>query len=339
MKAYLNTLYVTTPESYLFKEGECIAVRQEGQVKGKIPVHTLGSLVLFGHVSCSPFLLRHCAENGVTVSWLTENGRFLATMNGPVSGNVLLRREQYRWADNEKASASLARTFCIGKIVNSRTILRRADRETPRPALTQACERLTRSLARLRRSPSLDSVRGIEGEAANAYFGVFNHLIRDSDEAFSFQGRNRRPPTDAINCLLSFLYTLLVHDIRSALETVGLDPAVGFLHRDRPGRPGLALDLMEEFRPYLVDRLVCTLVNRHQIKPEQFRKTESGAVVMEEELRKTLLLAWQNRKKEIVMHPFVKEKMPTGLLWHMQARLLARTLRGDQAAYPPFVIR
>lgn len=339
MKQYLNTLYVTTPESYLFKDGECVAIRQAGQVRGKIPIHTLGSLVLFGQISCSPFLLGHCAENNVTVTWLTENGRFLATMNGPVSGNVLLRRAQYRQADDHEASARLARAFCIGKIINSRTVLRRTARERPHPELTQACDRLNRSLARLRQSPALDTVRGIEGEAANTYFSVFNHLVSEKSGTFTFNGRSRRPPKDEINCLLSFGYTLLAHDIRSALETAGLDPAVGFLHRDRPGRPGLALDMMEEFRPYLVDRLVCTLINRGQIRAEQFRKTESGAVLMADDLRKEILLAWQNRKKETVEHPFLKEKMPIGLLWHMQARLLARTLRGDQAEYPPFVMR
>lgn len=339
MKQYLNTLYITTPESYLFKDGECVAIKQEGQVKGKIPVHTLGSLVLFGQVSCSPFLLGHCAENGVTVSWLTETGRFLAAMNGPVSGNVLLRREQYRQADNSEASAKLARTFCIGKIFNCRTILRRTARERPHPELEQACKRLTQSLARLKQPLLLDTVRGIEGEAANTYFSVFRHLLGEKSGTFAFHGRNRRPPRDEINCLLSFGYTLLAHDIRSALETAGLDPAVGFLHRDRPGRPGLALDMMEEFRPYLVDRLVCTLINRGQIRSEQFRKTESGAVLMSDDLRREILLAWQNRKKETVMHPFLKEKMPVGLLWHMQARLLARTLRGDQSEYPPFTVR
>lgn len=339
MKQYLNTLYVTTPESYLFKDGECVAIKQEGQVKGKIPVHTLGSLVLFGQVSCSPFLLGHCAENGVTVSWLTENGRFLAAMNGPVSGNVLLRREQYRQADDATASARLARAFCIGKIVNSRTVLRRTARERPHPELTEAGNRLSQSLMRLKQDLPLDVVRGIEGEAANTYFGVFRHLLTEKSGAFTFNGRSRRPPRDEINCLLSFCYTLLAHDIRSALESAGLDPAVGFLHRDRPGRPGLALDMMEEFRPYLVDRLVCTLINRGQIRPEQFKKTESGAVLMKDELRREILLAWQTRKKETVLHPFLKEKMPIGLLWHMQARLLARTLRGDQADYPPFVTR
>ena len=339
MKQYLNTLYITTPESYLYKEGECVAIKQEGIVKGKIPIHTLGSIVMFGQISASPFLLGHCAANRVTVSWLTEYGRFLATMQGPVSGNVLLRREQYRKADSQEDSAELARTICIGKIVNSRIVLMRAARERPHPELSEANNRLRQSLNRLKDPQPLDTIRGIEGEAAHTYFSVFHHLIKDENGAFTFNGRSRRPPKDEINCLLSFCYTLLAHDIRSALETVGLDPAVGFLHRDRPGRPGLALDLMEEFRPYLVDRLVCTLINRGQVKTKQFRKSESGAVLMQDDLRKEILLAWQNRKKEIIEHPFLKEKMPVGLLWHIQARLMARTLRGDQSVYTPFTIR
>jgi CRISPR-associated protein Cas1 len=345
MKHLLNTLYVRTQESYLAKDGECVAVKLDGQVKIRIPVHTLGSLVLFGQVGCSPFLLGHCAENGVAVSWLTENGRFLAAMRGPVSGNVLLRREQYRKADSPQFSAALARAFTIGKIYNCRTILRRAAREKSDAGLDaagllrQACDGLSRCLERLQKDLELDVVRGIEGEAANIYFGVFDALISQPDPAFNFAGRNRRPPLDAVNCLLSFLYTLLTHDVRGALEAVGLDPAVGFLHRDRPGRPSLALDMIEEFRPYLADRLALTLINKGQVKVKGFTRQESGAVLMDDDTRKEVLVAWQNRKKEEIEHPFLKEKMPVGLLWHMQARLLARHVRGDLDAYPPFVVR
>lgn len=339
MKHFLNTLYVSTQESYLAKEGECVCVKHEKTVKGRIPIHTLGSLVLFGNVSCSPFLLDHCAKNGVTVSWMTENGRFMASMHGPVSGNVLLRREQYRKADSPEFSAALARAFTIGKIYNCRTILRRTARERPDPRLDAACERLTYSLERLKKDIPLDVARGIEGESASLYFGVFDLLVSNPDPVFSFQGRNRRPPLDPVNCLLSFLYTLLTHDVRSALETVGLDPAVGFLHRDRPGRPSLALDVMEEFRPYLSDRLACTLINKGQLRPKGFKTQESGAVVMDDETRKAVITAWQERKKEEIEHPFLKERMPVGLLWHMQARLLARYIRGDLDAYPPFVVR
>lgn len=339
MKHHLNTLFVTTQESHLAKDGECVAIYQNKTLKAKVPVHTLDGLVLFGQVSFSPFLLGHCAANKVAVSWLTEHGRFLASMHGPVSGNVLLRREQYRRADDEKASSAIARSIVIGKAGNCRTVIMRAAREHPDPRLNGAGTALASCLARLREPLPLNVARGIEGEAAQIYFGVFDALIRNDDPAFSFNGRNRRPPLDAINCLLSFLYAMLAHDVRSALESCGLDPAVGFLHRDRPGRPSLALDLMEEFRPYLADRLACTLVNRGQVKPKGFRRTESGAVVMDEDTRKAIISAWQERKQEIVEHPFLKEKMTVGLLFHCQARLLARYLRGNLDAYPPFVTR
>ena len=339
MKQHLNTLYVTTQESYLSKDGECIAVHQGGDLKGKIPVHNLGGLVLFGQISCSPFLLGHCAENNVAVSWLTESGRFLASMHGKVSGNVLLRREQYRKADDLNTSSSIARSVTIGKIANCRTVLRRAARDKPNAQLDKVCEQLSMCLSKLNKDLALDVVRGVEGEAAQLYFSVFDHFINSPESAFQFSGRNRRPPLDAVNCLLSFVYTLLAHDIRSALETTGLDPAVGFLHRDRPGRPSLALDLMEEFRPYLADRLVCTLINRGQVKPKGFKTSESGAVIMNDDTRKEVLTAWQERKRDEVEHPFLQEKMSVGLLWQVQARLLARHIRGDLDAYPPFVIR
>ena len=339
MKQHLNTLYITTQDSYLAKDGECVAVHQGGELKGKIPIHTLEGLVCFGQVACSPFLLGHCAERGVTVSWLTEYGRFLASMHGPVRGNVLLRREQYRWADSETTSAAIARAVVIGKVANSRTVLLRAAREHPHSLLDAACEQLAHCLVRLREDMPLNVVRGVEGEAAHAYFGAFGALIRSPDPVFAFAGRNRRPPLDAVNCLLSFLYTLLAHDLRGALESCGLDPAVGFLHRDRPGRPSLALDMMEEFRPYLADRLVCTLINRGQVKAKGFQQRETGAVVMDDATRKEVIVAWQERKQEIVEHPFLAEKMPVGVALHCQARLLARHVRGDIDAYPPFVIR
>lgn len=339
MKQHLNTLYITTQESYLAKDGECVAVYLGDTLKGKVPIHTLEGLVLFGQVSCSPFLLGHCAQNNVAVSWLTQNGRFMASMHGPVRGNVLLRREQYRKADSETASVAIARAVVIGKVVNARTVLLRAAREHPDPKLENASAQLAHSLARLREDLALNVVRGIEGEAAHVYFGAFATLIRNPHPVFAFVGRNRRPPLDAVNCLLSFLYTLLAHDVRSALECCGLDPAVGFLHRDRPGRPSLALDLMEEFRPYLVDRLVCTLINRRQVKPKDFKQTESGAVIMGDQTRKEIITAWQERKQETIEHPFLQEKMTVGLLWHYQARLLARHIRGELDAYPPFVIR
>ena len=335
MKRFLNTLFITVPETYLSKDGECVCINRGGEVLKQIPIHTLGGLVLFGQVSCSPFLLGHCAENNVTVTWLTDYGRFLASMHGPTSGNVLLRRAQYRMSDDPALSAALARTFCIGKIYNCRTVLRRSARERPDSALDDACERLSQCLSRLEGDIPLDTARGIEGEAANIYFGVFDRLILNPD--FPFAGRNRRPPLDEVNCLLSFLYTILAHDVRSALESVGLDPAVGFLHRDRPGRPSLALDLMEELRAPLADRLALSLVNRRQLRVNDFRRMDGGAVLLTDEARRTVLTAWQERKKEERLHPFLQEKAPFGLVPYLQAQMLARHLRGDLDAYPPFL--
>lgn len=343
MKRHLNTLFVTTQNTWLSKDGECISLRAEGRELGKVPIHTIGSLVCFGQVSCSSFLLGHCAQNGVAVSWLTENGRFMAAMHGPTTGNVLLRREQYRKADSAEAALSLARAFITGKIVNCRTVLRRAAREHPQEhadgALNRTCESLTSCLRRLPEARSLDEVRGLEGEAAGMYFSVFSRLISSRAKGIRFTGRSRRPPLDEVNCLLSFLYTLLAADLRGAVESVGLDSAVGFLHRDRPGRPSLALDMMEEFRPVLADRLALTLVNRNQIRAADFEQSASGAVLLKEKARKEVLVAYQERKREEMLHPFLNERMTTGLLWHMQARLLARHIRGELDAYPPFVVR
>jgi CRISPR-associated protein Cas1 len=307
MKKHLNTLFVTTQGTYLSKEGECVQVRVEGVDKAHIPIHTLGGIVCFGNVLCSPFPLGHCAEHGVAVSFLTENGRFLARVQGPVSGNVLLRREQYRWADDPPRSAVMARYVLTANLANSRNILLRAARDHGDDGrderLRAAALRLADCLRRIERPDlSLDEVRGIEGEAGASYFGVFDALITSDDEAFRFKGRNRRPPLDPTNCLLSFLYTLLVHDIRGAIECVGLDPAVGFLHRDRPGRPGLALDILEEFRAVVADRLALSLINLGQVKAKGFETLESGAVLMTDDTRKDVILAYQKRKQEDVEH-------------------------------------
>jgi CRISPR-associated protein Cas1 len=343
MKHYLNTLYVTTQGSYLAKDGECVLVRVEGEDRLRLPIHGLGGIVCFGQVSCSPFLLGHCAENNVAVSFLTERGRFLARMQGPVSGNVLLRREQYRRADAPEASALVARCVLTGKIANSRTVLLRTARDhegkVDAEALRGAAERLANCGRRLEPGLPLDVLRGIEGEAGNTYFEVFDHLLTNQKEDFRFTTRSRRPPLDRINCLLSFLYTLLAHDVRSALESVGLDPAVGFLHRDRPGRPGLALDLMEEFRPVLADRLALSLVNLGQVQAKGFRVEENGAVRMDDDTRKEVLVAYQKRKQEEMEHPFLGEKAALGLMPYLQALLFARYLRGDLDGYPPFVWR
>ncbi|HNQ42657.1 MAG TPA: type I-C CRISPR-associated endonuclease Cas1c [Saprospiraceae bacterium] len=341
MKKLLNTLYVTTQGAYLAKEGETVVVKVDQEIRLRLPIHTIGGIVCFGNVSCSPFLMGFCGENGVGISFLSEYGRFLARVQGPVSGNVLLRRKQYRLADDQEYSAQMAKYFVTGKIANCRTILQRVLRDHSNKmtddALSRSIAELSSSLKSLELNQSLDSIRGLEGDAAHTYFGVFDNLIIAQKENFTFQERNRRPPLDNVNCLLSFLYTLLVHDCRSALEAVGLDPAVGFLHRDRPGRPSLALDLMEEFRPFLADRLALSLINLRQVQDKGFTQTEAGVVTMNDETRKTLIVAYQERKQEEIYHPFLDEKVNIGLLFHVQAMLLARCLRGDLDGYPPFI--
>jgi CRISPR-associated protein Cas1 len=341
LKQLLNTLYVTTQGAYLAKDGEAIAVRVEQETKLRVPVHTLDSIVCFGQVSCSPFLLGLCGERGVAVSFLTEHGRFLARVQGPVSGNVLLRRQQYRWADQADRTADVARSVVIGKVANCRTVLLRATREKPEAAgvgaLEQACRRLGWLLTSLMEIADTEKIRGHEGDAARTYFSVFDHLITAPKDEFFFEGRSRRPPLDNMNALLSFVYTLLTHDVRAALEGVGLDPAVGYLHRDRPGRPSLALDLVEELRPVVADRLAISLVNRRQVQGSGFRRTEGAGVVMDEETRKTVLVAYQKRKQEEIGHPFLQEKVAYGLIPHVQAMLLARYIRGDLDGYPTFL--
>ncbi len=341
MKKLLNTLFVTTQGAYLSKEGETVAVKINDEIALRVPVHTLGGIVCFGQVSCSPYLMGFCAEKQVAVSFLTENGRFLAKVQGPVSGNVLLRREQYRRADDPQTSSQISRAMLTGKIANCRTVLQRALRDhsgkIDTDAMSQASQTLANSIRRLQSDYPLDIVRGIEGESANAYFEVFDHLITAQKNDFFFHERNRRPPLDRVNCLLSFLYTLLMHDVRSGLESVGLDPAVGFLHRDRPGRYSLALDMMEEFRPFIADRLTLSLINLSQVQAKGFEKKESGAIWMDDDTRKTVLVAYQKRKQEEIEHPFLKEKVAIGLLPYTQALLMARYLRGDTDNYPPFI--
>lgn len=340
MKQLLNTLYITTQGSYLRKEGETIVVEVERAVRARLPIHNIGSLICFGNILCSPFLLGHCGQNGVSVSFLSEYGKFLARVNGPQSGNVLLRREQYRRADDPQSSSALARMFIFGKVNNCRTVLQRHLRDHLNTAAKTEIEalvlRFQRNLQHLQIPMPLDEVRGIEGDSAQGYFGIFNHLLNPTTR-FTFHRRSRRPPLDPVNALMSFLYTLLAHDCRSACEAVGLDPQVGFLHRERPGRPSLALDVMEEFRPFLADRLVLTLINRLQVTPEDFMVGETGAYLLKEKPRKLVLKSWQERKQDVITHPFLHEKMPIGLIPHVQALLLARHLRGDIEAYPPFL--
>ncbi len=342
MRKLQNTLFVTTQGAYLAKEGESLVVRAEKEKKFQIPVRNLDGVVCFGQVSVSPFLLGMCAEHDVSVSFLTDNGRFLAKAVGSASGNVTLRRNQFRMADDLDQSLSIARSVLSGKLVNSRTLLRRVARDRQRVAaesLDRAADSLGTVLRRLPAATDLDDIRGLEGDAARTYFGVFEHLLASGEEVFIFTGRNRRPPLDPVNCLLSFVYTILLHDIRSSLESVGLDPEVGFLHRDRPGRPSLALDLLEEFRPAVADRLVLSLINRGQVKTSGFETSGSGAVTMDEDTRKEVLVAYQKRKQQEMEHPFLKEKMPLGLFPFAQALLLARHIRGDLHGYPPYLWR
>lgn len=343
MRRLLNTLFVSTQGSYLRKEGETLVVEQNSEKALQIPVHALGGLVCFGNVLCSPYLLGFCAERDVTVSFMTEHGRFLASVRGPVSGNVLLRRQQYRLVDDERVARAVSANIVAAKIANSRSVIGRTLRDhrdkVPALPLADSARELARYVKQIEKADTVDEVRGVEGVAAAQYFRVFDHLIVDQKDGFRFRERSRRPPLDPVNALLSFAYTLLAHDVRSALETVGLDPAVGFLHRDRPGRPGLALDLMEEFRAPIADRLVLSLISRRQIRPSGFRRAENGAVVMDEATRKTLLTEYQNRKRTEVLHRYVEERIPIGLMFFVQANLLARHIRGDIDGYPPYFWR
>lgn len=342
MKKLLNTVYVTTENASLRKDGENLVALVEGEERARVPLHLLASIVVFGAIAMSPALIGACAAAGISIALLTRAGRFQARIEGPVAGNVLLRRAQYKASD---APDDIVRSIVVGKISNQRFVLMRALRDYAEQypsqdaaRLRQAVERLAQILRRAEfAAESLDALRGAEGEAAQVYFAVFDLLIRSSEPEMRFRARSRRPPLDAVNALLSFLYTLLTHDCRSAAESVGLDPAVGFLHRDRPGRPSLALDLMEEMRPVLADRLALSLINRQQVRAADFERRDSGAVMMTDDARKSILTAWQERKKEERLHPFLGERAPIGLFPYLQAQMLARCLRGDLDAYPPLL--
>lgn len=342
MKKLLNTVYVTTEGASLRKDGENLVAEVEGAERARVPFHMLSSLVVFGPIFVSPALIAACATGGISLVLLDRNGRFQARIEGPVAGNVLLRRAQYAASD---APDDIVRSFVAGKVANQRAVLMRALRDhgdempaVPRASLEGTAERLARILRRVEYgNESTEALRGAEGEAANLYFGVFDALIRSPDPEVRWTGRSRRPPLDPVNALLSFLYTLLTHDCRSAAESVGLDPAVGFLHRDRPGRPSLALDLMEELRPVFADRLALSLINRRQLRARDFETRDGGAVMLTDDGRRTVLEAWQGRKREERQHPFLDEKAPLGLVPYLQAQLLARHLRGDIDAYPPWL--
>jgi len=352
MQKHLNTLFVTTDEAYLHKDGSAVDIRIDGSSKLRVPFHNLDGIVVFGYNSVvSASMLGACAENNISVSFLTPYGRFMAATRGFTSGNILLRRQQYRHADDPSVTASIARNIVLAKLANTRTILQRAARDhggkRPQSALRlqQAIDQILHRMRAVQNASDLDEIRGYEGESANAYFACFNDLITvtgdavSPDDAFCMRldGRTRRPPLDPVNALLSFFYSLLMHDCRSALESCGLDPQCGFLHRDRSGRPSLALDLMEEFRGFLADRSALSMINRQQITSKDFEVRENGATFLKEDSRKKVLQHWQERKLDEITHPLLEEKMTIGLLPHIQARLLSRHLRGDLDAYPAFL--
>ena len=338
MKKLINTLYITRQKSYLHKERETIVIKQGDEKLGQFPALTIGNILCFGRVSVSPFLMGYCGEQGIGLAFYTEYGRFLARVQGKQSGNVLLRRTQYRWADDPEKSISIARLMVAAKIANCRSVLMRELRNHGDNELLEATvKKLATSLRRVKQAKSVEEAMGMEGDAARAYFGTFNELLRGN--GFTFDRRVRRPPTDPVNALLSFAYSLTNHECASALQGVGLDPYVGFLHKDRPGRMSLALDVMEEFRATWADRFVLTMINRQQIKIDDFVTEASGAVRLKDDARKEFLTAWQERKQVDVMHPYLNETVPIGLLPHCQAMLLARHLRGDTEYYPPYYLR
>ena len=344
MYQLLNTLYVMTPNAYVHLENDTLRIEVDREKKLQVPLHHIGSVVCFGDVMMSPGAMRRCAEDGRSVVLLDRNGRFKARVEGPVSGNILLRQAQFRVADDAQFALDVAKAIIAGKLRNARQVLLRGAREAAndpdKDKLSRAAESLAASIRNLPMAENLDTVRGLEGEAARTYFSGINHMIRaDARGAFTMDGRSRRPPRDRFNALLSFVYSMVMNDCRSALESVGLDPQLGFLHAVRPGRAALALDLMEEFRAILADRLVLTLVNRGQIVEKDFLERPGGAVHMQDEARKTVVVAYQERKQEEITHPLIDSKVPIGLLPNLQARFMARTIRGEMEGYLPFLIK
>lgn len=340
MRKLLNTLFVLTPESYLSLEGENVVVNQNGTEVARFPLHTLEGILTFAYAGASPALMGACAERGIDLVFFTPNGRFLARTVGEERGNVLLRQQQCRIADDPTASCRYACGFILGKVYNARWVLERATRDHPQRVpverLKEISSQLAFSLMRIRECSTLEELRGLEGEAAQRYFEGFDSLILQQRTDFAFTGRSRRPPLDPINAVLSFAYTLLARECAAALQSVGLDPYVGFLHRPRPGRSSLALDLMEELRPVCADRFVLSCINQKIITGKHCQRQDSGAVWLTDEGRKAFLSAWQKRKQETITHPFLDEKLPWGMVPYVQALLIARTLRGDLMEYPPF---
>ncbi len=344
MHQLLNTLYITTPNAYAHLENDTLRVDVEREKKLAVPLHHLSSVVCFGNIMVSPALMHRLAAEGKSLVLLDGNGRFKARLEGPISGNVLLRQAQHRQCIESAATLNFARAFIAGKLKNSRQVLLRGAREATatddQAVLTRTADNLAASLRALVPATDLDVLRGIEGEAARGYFAALNRMVRvDFRGEFQMDGRSKRPPRDRMNALISFLYSMLTNDCRSAIESVGLDPQLGFLHAVRPGRAALALDLVEEFRAYVADRLALTLINRGQVTARDFDLREGGAVQLSDDARRAVVVAYQERKQEEIMHPVVEQKMPLGLIPLLQARFIARTLRGDMASYVPFLIR
>lgn len=341
MKKLLNTLYVNSPDRYLSLDGENVVILCNNDEIGRIPLHNLESIVSFGYTGASPALMGACAKYNIALSFMSSYGNFLARVIGKEKGNVTLRKSQYRISDNDLLCTNIAKNFIIGKIYNSKCIIERATRDYSMrldiEKLKQKSSYLHNSLNAVLQCQSTEQLRGVEGEAASVYFSVFNDLILQQKEAFYFKTRNKRPPLDNVNALLSFVYTLLANTCASSLEAVGLDPYVGFLHKDRPGRVSLALDLMEELRGGLADRFVLSLINKRIVIASGFSVKENGAVIMNDETRKSVLSAWQARKQETIIHPFLDEKVEIGMIPYVQALLLARYIRGDLDEYPPFL--
>ena len=341
MKKLLNTLYVTSENSYLSLDGKNVVVLEDQKELGRIPLHNLEGIVSFGYRGTSPALMGACADRNISLCYLTPQGKFLARISGRIKGNVILREQQYASKNDEKISLEIARNCILGKVYNARWVLERAVRDhsmqIDAERVKNASVFLKEALERIRSAESKEQLRGYEGEAASIYFGVFDELILQQKKDFAFRGRNKRPPFDNVNALLSFVYTLLTNSITSALESAGLDPYVGYLHTDRPGRASLSLDLIEELRAILADRFVLTLINKKIISGKNFSVKENGAVLMDDELRKKVLGEWQNKKKEIITHPYLKEKVEWGMVPYVQAMLLARYLRGDLDGYPVFL--
>ena len=341
MKKLQNTLYVTSPNAYLSLDGENIVITKDKIESARFPLHNLEQIVSFGYTGASPALMGACATKNISLCFMTKNGRFLARVVGEMHGNVTLRKEQYAISSDKDRCILFARNFILGKVYNAKWSIERATRDYPLrvdiTTLKEVSSRLSALLKHIRHCNDLEQLRGFEGKAASEYFGVLDGLILQQKDDFYFCERNKRPPLDNINALLSFAYTLLANDVASALEAVGLDSYVGFFHRDRPGRISLALDVMEELRPISADRFVISLINKRMINNSGFMKKENGAVIMDDETRKIVLTALQSRKQEQITHPFLDEKIQWGLVPFVQAMLLARHIRGDLEEYPPFL--